>query len=311
MAFVVLFVAGLVVAAVLAAYPRSRPVGLALLGAGAALTVVVVLLALWVTPGEMRPPRELTIADGPQTAGSAPVAEIETLVVGQPADASQPSGRVFKALGSALAEAFKQTSEEKKTAAAAAEPVASEPPANWYDIPPSANWAIVDEGREDDVYRVEMVIGSCENRAECDARLPEAIEAGLLAFAERWRPEGAGKVRFSPEGFEHRVVCTDTRELTYHSEHAGPRTQLHVGLQFDQDLLRDVQDRWTQAMVTQRLWYTGAGMIVLLGLLAVVYFGLVLDRATGGRRRIRLGFAAAAAAVVVLFVAAMLLDAAG
>jgi len=310
----VVFVAALVVTALLAAHPKSRPFGLALLGAGAAVMVVVVFSSLWVTSGRKAPPRELTITDRGASGTPAPVEPVAaspTLVAEESEEPPEPSARVFEALGAALAEAFKKTSEEKKTASAAERVVVSQPPADWHDVPPSAKWAIVDEGREDDVYRMEMVIGSCESREECDARLPDAVEAGLMAFAERSRPEGAGNVPFSPEGLEHRVVCTDTRELTYYSEHAGPRTQLHVALEFDNDLLQDIKDRWTQAMVTQRLWYTGAGMAVLLGLLGVVYFGLILDRATNGKRRIRLGFAAAAALAVILFVAAVVLDAAG
>ena len=95
---------------------------------------------------------------------------------------------------------------------------------------------------------MHMAIGSCQSRAECDARLPEAIEAGLLAYAEQSRPAAAGNVRFSAEGFERRVVCKDSRELAYSSENAGPRTQLHVVLEFDRDLLDDIKDQWNRSV---------------------------------------------------------------
>ncbi len=216
-----------------------------------------------------------------------------------PAEPAQPSSRVFRALGAALAAGFRDAEDSEKATA-----LAAEPPPGWVDIPPSQPWAIIEQGRAGELYEVRIAVGSCESREECESYLPAAVVAGLNACAERVRPAAAANVQFPGRGLEERVASEPTRELVYHSEKVGPRTQLHLVLHFDRDLINDITDRWNQAIVTQRLWYAGAGLGMLLGLLAVVYCGLLLDRATHGQRRVRLGLAAVAAASLVVVVAA-------
>ena len=66
--------------------------------------------------------------------------------------------------------------------------------------------------------------------------------------------------------------------------------------------------RWNQARLNGRLWFTGTGLATLLGILAVVYGGLLADRASEGKRRGRLIFSAVAAVALIVFVAIAVLS---
>ena len=337
-----LFLGGLLVTLLLLAHPKSRPYGLALLGVGVVIVGGLAFL-LWNTTrlhSEGLTPEALTVgeaADGPAprplqadvpadraadgghtTAGEAS----GTTAAAPPSTSPRQPGRVIKALTAALARGIQETKEDRKepgatpgageasgVASAASEP--AEPPPGWIDIHPSRKWVITEQRLVGDVYQMSAVVGPCATRAECDERLPELRKAALAEYAEKLRPAGAGGVRFPTEAFEDRVVCKDPRELTNHYEKAGRLKQLHVLLEFEPDLVQDIKDQWIQGMVAQRLWYTGTGLTALLALLAVAYGGLLADRATEGRRRGRLGFAAVAAAALIVVVAAAVIGTAG
>lgn len=332
-----LLLGGLLVALLLLAHPKGRPYGLALLGVGVVIVGgLVSVSAVWTEPthvdgakqtahhSEQRLPKHVERSGPkPDQASDAKGAETSVVAAAAPPSASpRHPGRVIRALTAALARGIQETKEDREepgaapaageasgVASAAGEP--AEPPPGWIDIHPSRKWVITEQRLVGDVYQMSAVVGPCATRAECDERLPELRRAALAEYAEKLRPEGAGGVRFPTEAFEDRVVCKEQRELTNHYEKAGRLKQLHVLLAFEPDLVQDIKDQWVQGMIDQRLWYAGTGLAAVLGLLAVAYAALLADRATGGRRRGRVGFAAVIAGTLIVVAAAAVIGAAG
>jgi len=319
-----LFLGGLLLTLLLLAHRKSRPIGLALLGVGALGAVIVAGLAFlrWSSPDyspavsqQARPTDaatagEAVTAPAPRSSGAgarlretpAAGAEATTALPRSSSPPRQP-GRVLKALGTALARGFQESKEDQEKSGGAPEPgEPAEPPPGWIDMEPRL---------VGDSYRMSVVIGPFQTRAECDAGLPNALNRALQDYTRQYLgPAAAEKVHFPPGVLEERLV-QERWEETKVFETVGPMKQLHVLLEFDPEMKQDIAEQWDQARLKSRLWYTGAGLAALLGLLAVIYGGLVADRATGGRRRGRLGFAAIAAAALILVAAAVVIAAVG
>jgi hypothetical protein len=309
-----LLLGGLLVTLLLLAHPKSRPIGLALLGVGVVGVVIVGGLGflLW-NDGDSDPEtlhetigagdRSVQVAKVFPPSDEAAAAGDPATTPARPSTSSRQPSRVIRALTAALARGIQETKEDQKepgTTPAASEP--SEPPPGWIDMEPEL---------VGDTYRVSVVIGPFQTRPECDAALPDALDRALADYTRRYLgPAAAAKVHFPSEVLEERLV-QERWEETKQFETVGPMKQLHVLLEFDATMQQDIAIRWDEARLSSRLWYTGTGLAALLALLAVAYGGLLADRVTEGRRRGRLGFAAVAAAALIVVAAAAVIGAAG
>jgi hypothetical protein len=315
-----LVLGGLLVTLLLLAHPKSRPLGLALLGVG--VGGVVLLAGFWAWVGTERlmdhPERERAEAlefearrSGHESGSIATRPESETRTMAEanaaagvdrspPAASSRQPGRVLKALGTALARGIQETKKDGKNPQ---EPAAGEATTDLpEEMPP--DWIDMEPGRAGDTYRVSVVIGPFQTSAECVAELPDALDQTLRDYARQYLgPAAAAKVHFPPDVLEERLV-QERWEETKVFETVGLMKQLHLLLQFDPEMRQDIAEQWDQARLNNRLWYTGTGLAVLLGLLAVAYGVLIADRAAGGQCRGRLGFAAVVAATLVVGIAA-------
>ena len=83
------------------------------------------------------------------------------------------------------------------------------------------------------------------------------------------------------------------------SDTVGPMHQIHALLEIDDRARADIDRLWHNAVVTDRLWYTGAGAALVLALLGTFYGYLRLDLRTGGAQKGRLQLAATLVALIV------------
>jgi hypothetical protein len=179
------------------------------------------------------------------------------------------------------------TAGQASSGAQAANPAAGRPA--WVDAP---------AGRDGDLYRMTVCIGPYTTRAECDARLPQALQNALTQYTEIYLgAEAAGRVEM-PAGELEPAILRGQYEETIQAS-VGPMIQLHLLLEFDRSMQSRIKDCWHQALVTGRLWLAGTGLLALLALLAVAVGYLKADLATAGAYRGRLRLAAMLAALAV------------
>jgi len=328
-----LLLGGLLAALLLLAHPKSRPVGLALLGIGVAVVVGVGSLALGLfsshrehapvkvahhaAPHSKQPLRGEAAGPVPERDRAAAPGVAEKTPTGSapapPSTSSRRPGRVLRALGAALARGIEEAKEEQKKPAQApgAGDAAGVVSATSESAGPPPDWIDTEPGLVGDTYQVSLQIGPFQTLPECEAKLPEALDQALHDYVRQYLgPAAAAKVRFPSETLEKELV-KERWEETRLFETVGPMKQLHLLLEFDPKMQQEIARRWDQARLNSRLWYTGTGLAAVLALLAVVYVGLVVDRSTEGRRRGRLGFAAVAAGTLIVVAAAAVIAAVG
>jgi hypothetical protein len=153
-----------------------------------------------------------------------------------------------------------------------------------------------------DAYQVSIAVGPYTTPAECDARLPEAVQQSLDEYSEICLMGQAGRsirLKLSPDELR-RLVKERWEEVRQHS--VGPMTWLHALVSFDHKMKDRVLQQYRRSIVDERLLLTGVWAALALGLLATVFGYLKIDLATGGvyRGRLRL-----AAALVILALVAL------
>ena len=161
-------------------------------------------------------------------------------------------------------------------------PPAAEPRPAWVDAEPRRNG---------DTYQMSITVGPYATRLECDAQLPKALQGAVDAYVETYLgPQAAGRVRLPAEELRTQLVKEEWEETIQAS--FGPMKQLHVLLQFDHKMRDRIHEARTNAIITERLIYTGTGVGGGLLLLAILFALLKFDQVTGGARRGRLALAA-------------------
>ena len=164
----------------------------------------------------------------------------------------------------------------------------------WVDAPPQV---------VDDVYQMSISVGPYTTRAECNAKLPEALQEALDQYVEVCLgDQTVDRVRLPVEYLRQKIVKEQWEETRQHS--VGPMVWLHVLLKFDRKLKDQVLEAYGRATVNRRLQLVGVWAAVGLGLLTVAFGYLKIDMATGGayRGRLRLGIAAVILGVITLVV---------
>jgi len=133
---------------------------------------------------------------------------------------------------------------------------------------------------------------------ECQRELDAHIKREADHYIYEYLGEGASKLVDIPLPYlkEH-VKKAEFSEVVVKS--VGPMHQLHALLEIDDPTRTDFQRRWHEAVVTDRLWYTGSGTALLLALLATFDGYLKLDLRTGGSQKGQLQLAATLVALLV------------
>lgn len=131
---------------------------------------------------------------------------------------------------------------------------------DWIDAPPRS---------VGDAYQMSIVVGPYTTRAECDAKLPSALQEALDRYVEACL---GGEVRqriVLPADYLRQLVKDQWEEVGKYS--VGPMTRLHVLLEFDRKAKDRVLDQLRRTKVAGRLWFAGVGWAVWLALLGGVY----------------------------------------
>lgn len=153
----------------------------------------------------------------------------------------------------------------------------------------------------DDAYQMSISVGPYTTRAECDVKLPEALQEALEQYVEVCLGEQTTEhVRIPIEHLRQQIVKEQWEETRRHS--VGPMVWLHVLLKFDRKLKDQVLEAYRQAIISRRMQSAGTWAAMGLGLLAVAFGYLKIDLATGGayRGRLRFGIAMVILGVIAI-----------
>jgi len=157
------------------------------------------------------------------------------------------------------------------------EPASSRPA--WVDAQPD---------RVGDVFQMAVSVGPYPTLVQCDTELPAAIRDAIQDYAENHLDHRARGVKVQLDNLESlpQGVVAETYAETV-STSFGAMRQLHARLTFDHRASQWVREQVRDALVGQRLWYTGGAAAGVLAGLAVLWMGL--RKAEGGRGKAELG----------------------
>ncbi len=167
------------------------------------------------------------------------------------------SGR-WSALSQALVEEEKSLAVKKDGAKPAAAPARKLP--DWVDAPPKAIR---------DAYQMSVAVGPYTTRAECDAKLPDALQEALGHYAEVCLGGRVEEPILLPPDQLLLLVKDQWEDVRQYS--VGPMVQLHVLLEFDRKVKDRVLEEHRRGVVTRRLRFTGVGLAAGLMLLGALY----------------------------------------
>ena len=157
-------------------------------------------------------------------------------------------------------------------------------------------------------YRVIIHAGPYTNLSDCEADLAEERDAALIQYARRLLgPDAADRIDFERFEFQNAIRERRRTDSTTHPEF-GPMYNLYAELTFDRSLQKRLRSEYHDAVVRDRLRFTGVASGSVLLLLSAVFGYLKFDTLTRGYYRGRLAMAAgtliatAVAVLVALFV---------
>lgn len=178
--------------------------------------------------------------------------------------------------------------------------VESTPPPEWIDAPARLVKS---------VYIVPVRSGLFASLPECQGQLNMQIKREADHYIDELLRDlgdhASALVDVSPEYLQRHVKKAEYSELRV-SDSVGPMHQVHALLEFDDEARSLFRRRWHDAVVTDRLWFTGAGAALVLALLGTFYGYLRLDTQTGGAHKGKLQLAATLAALIAATAALML-----
>ncbi len=163
---------------------------------------------------------------------------------------------------------------------------------DWVEAPPRLKQG---------VYSIAVHSGLFASLPECQRELGLQIKREADHYADELLGDlgahASTLIDFSPEYLSRHVKKAEHSEIVV-SGSVGPMHQIHALLEFDETVRNDLRRRWHDAVVTERLWYAGAGAGLVLALLGTFYGYLRLDAQTGGAHKGKLQLAATLAALI-------------
>lgn len=147
-------------------------------------------------------------------------------------------------------------------------------------------------------YRMTIHAGPHSNLNDCEAELAEKRVAALADYAEKLLGADASEqIDFERFLFQHKVPERRRTEEFEHPEF-GPMLNLYAELTFDRRIQQELRREYHDAVIGQRLAFTGVASGMVLFMLSAVFGFLKLDTASRGYYRGRL--LAGAVGVVLL-----------
>ena len=225
-------------------------------------------------PGTVPQARSAKMGLSPSEVPKALPAERPPERVGAPAKDHHPGG-VVGALGHAVASVVPHK-EKPAPAASPAKPaelktVPAAKKAEAVAAPERPDWVAWPAKYIDDAYVMPVSVGPYTTELECDARLPDALQAAVADYVEIYLgPETAASVRL-PADELRKLSLARGRFVETIETSLGPMVQLHAQLAFDTKVQEQLREQWRQAVVAGRLRYAAGGLAVLLSLLALLF----------------------------------------
>lgn len=162
-------------------------------------------------------------------------------------------------------------------------------------------WVDASARLEKSVYSVPVSSGLFATLPECQGQLSMQIKREADHYIDellRDLGDHASTVVDIPVEYLHRFVKKDEFSETRYSDTVGKMYEVHALLEFDDRARADFRQRWHESVVTERLWFSGAGAALVLALLGTFYGYLRLDSHTGGAHKGKLQLAATLAALI-------------
>jgi hypothetical protein len=237
-------------------------------------------------------PAAQAAAESPSATPAAPSTAPPTVPASPPTAPTQPSPP---------ADVPAAAPAEAPAAAPTAVAAAPSPPPSVAADAPRARPAWVDAPARlaDSVYSITVSSGRFVTVPECQRELDSQIKQEADHYIDEYVGERASTLIDIPLSYlKERVKKAEYAELVQ-SESLGQMHQIHALLEFDDQARADFRRLWHNALVTDRLWYTGSGVALVLALLATFYGYLKLDVRTGGAQKGRLQLAATLVALII------------
>ncbi len=133
-------------------------------------------------------------------------------------------------------------------------------------------------------YRTTVKSGLYVDVPECQRALDEATKHAADQYIEDYLGAGASSLVDIPRSYLRAHVTKAEFAEVKQSSTVGPMHQIHALLEFDDDARADFHERWREAIVSERLWYAGAGAALVLGVLATLYGYLEMGLPAGESR---------------------------
>ena len=227
---------------------------------------------------------------------AAPVAPANTVAAADPAPAEEKPAEDQPAESKPAAEAAK-AEQPAPAAAPEAEPVPLVAARRTEERPP---WVDSKSGLTGSVYSLTVNTGPYVTVPECQRVLDEEIQEKANQYINDYLgDEHAAELVSIPLEYLKRNVKKSEYVEIIDSKSVGSMYQLHALLEFDDKARSDFQRLWRNAVVRDRLWYTGGGAALVLALLATFYGYLRLDLKTDSSHKGRLQLAATLVALIV------------
>jgi hypothetical protein len=123
-------------------------------------------------------------------------------------------------------------------------------------------------------YEIAVKSGLYVTIPECQHALEAAEQQAVHEYLDSYLGEGAADL----VNLDARYVRDNLQKKQYTEQvdaSIGVMQQMHALLVFDDQARSDFQDRWRQALVTQRLWYVGGAAAAVLAAVASAFGYLV------------------------------------
>ncbi len=172
-------------------------------------------------------------------------------------------------------------------------------PAPAQASPDRPTWVEAPAKLTDAVYSVSVSSGPFVTVPECQRALNLQIKHAVDHYIDEYRGEHASTLVDLPLAYLNRHIKKAEYGEVIHSELVGPMHQIHALLEIDKQARDDVDRMWHNAVVADRLWYTGSGAALVLALLGTFYGYLRLDLRRPGSHKGRLQLAATLVALIV------------